>query len=469
MLRNARRGFALVGLVLVQVPLVVLIVAVLLQAAGLAAIPLFPTLVGLVRRLAELHRRLVGEWTGVSIESPYLPAPPPPTPLPDGWYRYERMLYRSPRFPAWRARFRWMLGDPGTWRDVLWLLSDPLVKLALVPGFAVLPGRTLRFYGRWSTLLLAPGKTRRLASEVERLDAVRNRAEDSQSAEMRRIERDLHDGTQARLVAIGMTVAAAEELVETSPEQARMLLERARDGLVEALAELRRVVKGINPPVLAERGLADAVRGLALDSPLKVRVGIELPERLPAPIESAVYFAVSELLSNAAKHTEARTATVEIRADEDGLRVRVGDDGGGGADPAHGTGLLGIQRRIAAFDGLTSVDSPPGGPTTVILRVPGVRVAPGTGKATRVPPWETAVVVACWSVGWLPLFPQGLVAAGSKLTGNTNASWFLPLHLSDPWQWPAIIGMIALGLAMYALAIWLPARRSRTLDARAAR
>lgn len=461
MVRQTARGIALLGLVLIEVPLIVLAVVALLQVSGIGLIPLFPLAVQLVRRMAVLTRRRCAQWCGVRIPEPYVPAPPPPVPMADGWYRYRRALFRSPRVPAWLARFGWMLRDPATWRDLAWLVLDPLVKLVLAVGLVLAPGRTLPLYGRWAALLLGPTATRRLAGEVQRLNAVRVRATDSQSAEMRRIERDLHDGIQARLVALGMAVAAAEQLVDSRPEAAKALLGQVRGGSAEALAELRRVVRGISPPVLAERGLADALRALALDSPLRVRVEVALTRPLPAPVESAVYFAVSELLSNAAKYADADSAVVEVGHDGDALRVRVLDDGGGGADPVRGSGLRGIERRLAAFDGTSTVTSPPGGPTSVTLRIPDRRPRPAGGPASRVPRWETSLVVVCWSLAWLPLFPLGLGAAAAKLAGAEHSRWLLPLRAPGHWQWPMIAAMVAAGIAMYLTAVWLPVRRLR--------
>jgi signal transduction histidine kinase len=461
MLRRVGHGIALLGLVVFEVPLIVLSLVALLQASGLGIIPLFPLTVGTVRRFATLHRQLCGQWCDVLIELPYQPPPPPPQRSPDGWYRAGRTLYRTPRFPAWRARFGWLLQDPATWRDFAWLALDPFVKLGLAVGFVVVPGRALRLYGRWAAVLLSPNAARRLAGEVQRLVAVRGLAADTQAAELRRIERDLHDGAQARLVALGMAVAAAESLIDTQPANAKAMLERAREGSAEALAELRRVVRGINPPVLVERGLPDALRALALDSPLRVTVDPGPARSLPAPVEAAVYFIVSELLGNAAKHARADTASVEVTHAEGRLRVRVVDDGVGGADPARGSGLAGIERRLAAFDGTITVDSPAGGPTAVTLTIPDAQPPPQGDALAREPAWETLVVVAGWTLGWLPLFPQGLVPALLKLTGSEDPSWFLPLHLPAPWQWPAIASMIALGCAMYFLAIWLPIRRAR--------
>jgi signal transduction histidine kinase len=216
--------------------------------------------------------------------------------------------------------------------------------------------------------MLGPADQAELVLRVAHLAETRSEAIDTGAAEMRRIERDLHDGAQARLVAMGMTLDAAGQLIDSNPSAARALLLEARDTSVKALAELRDLVRGIHPPVLADRGLGDAVR--ALDSPLRARLASDLPGRLPAPVESAAYFAVSELLANVSKHAGAAQAWIDIRYSGGMLRVGVSDDGRGGADPARGTGLRGIERRVAAFDGVLAVHSPSGGPTAVTMEIP---------------------------------------------------------------------------------------------------
>jgi signal transduction histidine kinase len=198
----------------------------------------------------------------------------------------------------------------------------------------------------------------------------RSDAVDAAAAELRRIERDLHDGAQARLVAMGLTLDAAGRLIDTDPAGARALLYEARDASVKALTELRDLVRGIHPPVLADRGLAEAVRALALDAPLPVRVTGSLPGRVPAPVESAAYFAVSELLANVAKHADARAAEADLRYERGALRISVRDDGQGGAESSRGSGLSGIGRRLAAFDGVLVIDSPAGGPTVITMEIP---------------------------------------------------------------------------------------------------
>lgn len=209
-----------------------------------------------------------------------------------------------------------------------------------------------------------------LTSQVQHLARSRAVAVDTAAADLRRLERDLHDGAQARLVALGMNLRAAERLMHVNPEAAAALVAEAREASARALTELRELVRGVHPPVLADRGLADAVRALALDSPLTVETEIDLPGRLPAPVETACYFSIAELLTNAAKHSGARDARVAIRHSGLMLRVEVTDFGLGGADPARGSGLAGIEKRLASFDGILAVSSPPGGPTMAVMEVP---------------------------------------------------------------------------------------------------
>jgi signal transduction histidine kinase len=219
-----------------------------------------------------------------------------------------------------------------------------------------------------------------LTRRVERLTASRAVAVDTASADLRRLERDLHDGAQARLVALGMSLRAAERLIPTSPDAAIALVAEARETSVKALTELRELVRGVLPPVLADRGLADAVRALALDSPLHVETDIDLPGRLSAPVETACYFAVAELLTNAAKHSSARDARISVSHSDRLLRIEVTDFGLGGADPAKGSGLAGVERRLATFDGIMAVSSPAGGPTIVIMEVPCAMSSPRTSS-----------------------------------------------------------------------------------------
>jgi signal transduction histidine kinase len=218
-------------------------------------------------------------------------------------------------------------------------------------------------------------RARQLTRRVQMLTQTRYDAVDTAAAELRRIERDLHDGAQARLVALGMSLQAAERLFPTSPEAALALVAEAKESSSLALTELRDLVRGIYPPVLADRGLADAIRALALDAPLPVELDIDLSGQVELPVASAVYFSVAEVLANVVKHAHARSVRIQLsQAPQAGggglLRAQVTDDGAGGADPAAGTGLAGVERRLATFDGILAVNSPPGGPTIVVIEVP---------------------------------------------------------------------------------------------------
>ncbi len=321
------------------------------------------------RRLAELHRRMAADVLGSPVPSPYRP-------VGDA-----RAL----------QRLRIWASDPMTWRDEAWLLlAMPLaLALSLIVLVLFVPVVTgiAWWYGvgpimvarsRIDRALLTFGTTERLEQRVEVLTETRNESLDHSASELRRIERDLHDGAQARLVGLGLTLGMAADLLDRDPEEARRVLDEARHTTGAALGDLRDVVRGIHPPVLADRGLRDAIEALSLDLALPVAVSGSVPERLAAPVESAVYFAVAECLANAGKHAGAGHAWVELGVDADLLRVVVGDDGKGGADPMAGTGMRGVARRLAAFDGTMRVSSPAGGPTLVTLEVPCASSSPRT-------------------------------------------------------------------------------------------
>jgi signal transduction histidine kinase len=223
---------------------------------------------------------------------------------------------------------------------------------------------------RWDADSAMAARARALASRVDRLSETRSSATETAAAELRRIERDLHDGAQARLVAVGMSLRAAEQLMPVNPEAALALVAEARETSSRALDDLRDLVRGIYPPVLADRGLSDAVRALALDAPLAVDTDITLSGAPPMPVAAAVYFAIAEALTNAVRHSEADTVEIGIGYADGILRAAVVDDGQGGADPSAGTGLSGVERRLATFDGILAVTSPPGGPTIVAMEVP---------------------------------------------------------------------------------------------------
>jgi signal transduction histidine kinase len=205
---------------------------------------------------------------------------------------------------------------------------------------------------------------------IRRLEETRAGAVDVQETELRRIERDLHDGAQARLVALGMSLGRAEQALDTDPEAVRELLAEARQGAGEALAELRDLARGIRPPILTDRGLEPAIFALTAHTPLPVSLSVELvPARYDAAVETAAYFTVAEALANAIKHSNAERLDIRIKGGNGVLVAEVVDDGDGGAD-ASGPGLTGLRQRAEALDGRLTVVSPAGGPTTVRAELP---------------------------------------------------------------------------------------------------
>ncbi|QOV38813.1 sensor domain-containing protein [Streptomyces ferrugineus] len=403
--RAALRGLALA---LVSLP-----GAVLCFVLSLVSIALIPIGVGIVttpwvltgvRAFADWRRVLAAEWGGVRIPPAYRPLPPDANP--------------------WSRTFG-MLRDPATWRDLRWLPVDMTAGFvtALLPavlllypleGFAIAAGlwrvfvdstggtywygfvpvtdqtsafgaaalglgllfcahfftaRLLQVHFRLTRAVLGSNQGE-LAERVRVLTETRRDAVDTSAAELRRIERDLHDGAQARLVAMGMDLGTIEMLLEKDPAKAKQLVAQARRSSADALAELRDLVRGIHPPVLAERGLGDAVRALALRLPVATEVNVELTGRAEAPVESAAYFAVSEVLTNAVKHSGADRIWLDLHHTGDMLRVSVTDNGKGGAVVGAGSGLAGIERRLGTFDGVLAVSSPAGGPTMVTMEIP---------------------------------------------------------------------------------------------------
>jgi len=401
-LRAAADGLVAVPLALGSLGVLVMIVLslVVVVAPGVGLV-VFSSVTQLVRALTDLERRAAGR-NGVPIPRPYRPEP-----VTGGLWR----------------RFQWMLTDPATWRDAAWLVPGAVTGLVLgtlafliplygLQGAALLP-LWLHLSGAWygygvvwpietiaeawlsvpqgvlllgvgllaapwllwlhhrfAKVLLAPTSNAALALRVRELTVSRADTVDTQASELRRIERDLHDGAQARLVSLSMSIGLAEELMHRDPQAAQRLLTEAREASCAALVELRLLVRGIHPPVLAERGLDGAVRALALMLPVPVVVDLQLAGRAQTPVESAIYFAVAEVLANVTKHSGARSASVTGRHLHGVLSIDVRDDGIGGADPANGTGLRGIERRLAAFDGTVALTSPPGGGTQVTVEVP---------------------------------------------------------------------------------------------------
>jgi signal transduction histidine kinase len=251
-----------------------------------------------------------------------------------------------------------------------WLLVPVGVLLAIVADR--LPRRLIVAQARLALGLLAPTAAARLSARVDELTQTRAAAIDTATAELRRVERDLHDGPQMRLVALTMSLGMAEDAIETDPSAARALVAEARASAGAAMSELRDLVRGIHPPVLADRGLVGAVRALALVSSVPVELEVRLDRRLAAPVESAAYFVIAESLTNAARHSEASRIQVTVVDSGPALGITVRDDGRGGADPSRGSGLNGLLDRVAALDGNLKLVSAPGEGTIVYAEIPCV-------------------------------------------------------------------------------------------------
>jgi signal transduction histidine kinase len=251
------------------------------------------------------------------------------------------------------------------WLVLIWALSGNGYFWPFWPGLGLAAA-----YGLHAMLAaLWPQPPEELVERVDELTRTRRGAVDVQSAELRRIERDLHDGAQARLVALSMELGRAELKLEGQPEVAE-LVRRAKGEARAAIAELRDLARGIAPPVLADRGLEAAVESLGHRSPLPTTVEAELKRRPPAVVETAAYFVVAEALTNAAKHAGDDARALVMLEERDGwLVIEVADDGAGGADPA-GSGLVGLRQRVEALDGTLTVVSPPGEGTTLRAALP---------------------------------------------------------------------------------------------------
>ncbi|MFB9369228.1 sensor histidine kinase [Kitasatospora sp. NPDC001664] len=347
------------------------------------------------RGIAGLQRRLVGTLLGEVVE--------PPAPLPRGG--------------GVLARIRAGLTDPVGWRSLLylglrlpvgvltfavavplplggaWLVAFPLVALAMpeaerpqwwftaagvVLGVGVLVAvpAALRAMDRLNRYLarqlLGPAGTQQRVRQLER---ARSALLAGATDDLRRLERDLHDGTQAELVAIAITLSLTDDALgagapdAVDPERMRVLLDRARQQTDSAITGLRRLTRGIHPVALDE-GLAAALPTLTGAAPVPVTTTVDLRERPDPAIERAVYFCAAELLTNLAKHSGADRAEVALRSRAGRVRLSVSDNGRGGAVAAPGGGLAGLRERLAAVDGTLRVDSPPGGPTTVTAELP---------------------------------------------------------------------------------------------------
>ena len=375
----------------------VLGIAVVVPLALLAAWLLF--LVG--HGMATVERSRYLAYTGLDLVDPGPPL--------DGHNAWTRFL----------GRFR----SPGRWRELIYLLlrlpvSTVLMTLALVvwagsvalvalplyvddlPGgaaefwlFTIGPGpgawlaalvgvALLVQLAPWVTVelakadvafgrsLLAHGAATEIEQQVVRLETSRVAALDSAEAERRRIERDLHDGAQQRLIAAAMDLGVARERLVSDPEAGRELVAHAHEEVKAALRELRDLVRGIHPVILEDRGLDAALSAVVARSPVPVELRVTASPRPSPAVESAAYFIVCEALANVARHAAARHASVQIVVRDSVLRIEVHDDGHGGADPTRGTGLTGLADRVAALGGTIAIDSPSGGPTDLRVEIP---------------------------------------------------------------------------------------------------
>ncbi|MBE1593697.1 histidine kinase [Nonomuraea angiospora] len=389
-----RRAFAVVGGLLLNaatgvaalvLTALLLVGVVLVPLAGIG-LPLLGRVLALVRSLARLQR----SWA-IGVLDPDSPwrAGSPDTRA--GGLDARSRLLPALRDSGTRRELAWLAVHACTWPAptlVIWALlaafdyiffrvrvvnvamltvlsfSISLIAIAALTLMALPLLRTGQ--ARLSAMLLLPDATP--AARIRQLTESRAEVVDAQAAELRRIERDLHDGAQAKLVAIRMNLGLARSARD--PAQVKLMVDEARQVAAEALTDLRDLVRGIHPPVLTDRGLAGALEAAALLCPLPVEVEIDLPGRLEAPVESAVYFAVAEALTNVTKHSGASRGWLRVAHAGGILRVTVRDDGRGGADRAAGTGLRGIDKRLSAFDGLLILRSPSGGPTELTMELP---------------------------------------------------------------------------------------------------
>ena len=378
-------------------------------AVTLIGIPVLIATVWAWRWLAELERRLIGRLIGVEIPMPYRPDP-----TGERWWR--RVAARLADPATWKdlaflllqlplgivsftvavtvigaglgllfaPAYYWALGD-GEW--VAAIHVDTLGEaLAVVPLGAVIlllgiPGLSVlgRLYGWLAAQLLGSNADPALTAQVTELQDARSRIIAAADAERRKIERDLHDGAQQRLVALALNLRMAEQRAANGDPEAAELVRQAGEEANLALKELRDLARGIHPAILTNRGLSAALEDLASRATVPVEVTGVPGERLPDAVEAAAYFVVSECLANIGKHAEATSATVSVTADSGRLEVVVADDGVGGASLENGSGMQGLADRVGALSGTLSVESPPGEGTRVVAAIPLTEAATEEG------------------------------------------------------------------------------------------
>lgn len=273
---------------------------------------------------------------------------------------------------VWAVPWRWRIDHPGYTVQAFYVTLVGCAALAAVPALAA---ALVRLEVRLGPDLLGPDPSADLAQRVADLTESRAGAVDAALAERRRIERDLHDGAQQRLVSLALNLGLAKVTLTELPPEAREVIDAAHREAKEAIEELNGLVRGLHPAVLDELGLDAALSGLAARAPLPVRLRVDLPPELPqratTAVEAVAYFVVSEALTNIAKHArEATRAEVTVTRLGGILRVVIADDGMGGADPSRGSGLTGLAQRVRSVDGTFRMSSPVGGPTMMSVELP---------------------------------------------------------------------------------------------------
>jgi signal transduction histidine kinase len=270
----------------------------------------------------------------------------------------------------WALPPQWRVTDLGYTTQAAYITAGGLALLFLGPR---LTGALVRLETRAAEVLLGPSRTEKLARRVADLAESRAGVLDAADAERRRIERDLHDGAQQRLVSLAVNLGLARSTLGDLPADARKVIDEAHREAKEAIAELNNLVRGLHPAVLEDRGLDAALSGVAARLPIPVRVKVDLPQRTSPTVEAVAYFVVSEALTNVVKHAQASRADVTVERIGETLRMVVADDGAGGADltaSGGGTGLAGLAKRVASVDGTFSCRSPAGGPTVITVELP---------------------------------------------------------------------------------------------------
>jgi signal transduction histidine kinase len=390
-----------VGTITFSVVIALLSTTVGLLITFFLALPIAWLLFVISTGFGRIERTRVGALLDLELAPPYPPL------APGSWWAHLKTRVRTPG--RWREIGYMLLLLPlgvvtFTAAVVTWCGSLALIGLPLY--VSSLPGGTAKFgifeigsdgsalllavAGVLGIALLAPWTTVAVAglsalaarnllgaptrdaleARVEELDASRTAALDSAEAERRRIERDLHDGAQQRLVALGMDLGRAKEHFATDPDRALELITSAHEEAKEALTELRHLVRGFHPAILEDRGLDAALSSVVARCPVPVRLTVDVPKRPSAPVESTIYFVVTEALANVAKHARSTHASISITRRGDRLVVEIADNGVGGARIAPGNGLSGLAERVSAVGGRMQVVSPVGGPTTLFVEIP---------------------------------------------------------------------------------------------------